>query len=186
MPNKPESRSEDVSANVSSTEPRFEQNNLGLHANFEFQPQSQNVVIAIAPPGARSLLNAEEIAALKAADPAAAELFYRMTERQQVHDHQMDRNTLRSESIYRIAGICAAVLVIFAIVAVSALAIINKHPIEGTILGATAGLSAIAGVFVRGRALVNKPNDPGPPSHNPSMQAPMVTQRIPTTAPPPR
>ncbi len=117
-----------------------------------------------------SVLSATEIAALRTADPAAADLLYRMIERQQVHDNHMERATLRSESLYRLTGMGTALSVVLALSALAAFAIYMGHPRTGVFFGAAAGLSTLAGVFIRGRGLATPAgsvpsgaNSPGSP-----------------------
>ena len=131
----------------------------------------------------QSILSADEIAAVKAADPAAADLLYRMIERQQTHDHSMEEATLHSESIYRLAGIATALVVIGAQLGVAAIALTYDHANIAALFGGSAVLTSIAGVFIRGRGLAAEKSAPTigrPMSASPE-------QQIPTQAPaPPR
>lgn len=124
-----------------------------------------------------------ELAALKAVDPAALELVYRLAERQQLHDHQIERETLSSETRYRSYGIFAAVAVIGGLLSVSALALLLGYPTSATIIAGAAGIASVASVFVRGRNLIGMQSTER--EANALGDEALPRQGIPTTPPPP-
>lgn len=163
--------------------PEPKQESLEVRTTFS-QPLPQQIVQVAFQQTVNSFpINSQEIAALRQADPAALELLYKLIDRQQLSDIDIEKLTLRAETRYRNLGLYAAVIVMVSFCAVAALAIINGHPREGAIIAGTAGLASIAGVFVRGRSLGRWRPDQADHRDLPPAQYP--AQQIPTQPPKP-
>jgi uncharacterized membrane protein len=122
--------------------------------------------------------DAAELAAIRAVDPKALELIYTIVDRQQQHDHAMERATLDSETAYRRYGITAAVVVIGGMIGLAALALVLGHPNTAGAMVGIAGLTSMASVFVRGRNMMPMQAD------RPDVPSPYPSQAVPTHAPP--
>lgn len=99
------------------------------------------------------LPRAEEFARYDAVCPGAAREILQMAVRAQTHGHDMDRTALKSEVLYRNIAISAAALIILAMIAGSVICAIFGRENAAIALGTAAGLSSLAGVFIRGRNL---------------------------------
>ena len=95
----------------------------------------------------------EDFDAYNDVHPGAAGEILNMAVRAQTHGHRMDEIALRSEIKYRILSITLAALVVLSMIAGATICGIYGQEQAAIALGAAAGLSALAGVFVRGRNL---------------------------------
>lgn len=131
-----------------------------------------------APPGAGRVIQAvlqyhsgplpppEALAGYDAVEPGAAGRIISMAERQQTHAHRMATSTLRSESVYRLCGILAAVLITGGAIVGAVICALFNHEKAAIALGAAAGVSTLAGVFIRGRDMTRVQDAPTPPARS--------------------
>ncbi len=85
--------------------------------------------------------------------PGAAREILDMAVRAQTHAHDMETRALKSEASYRVLGIVTAGLVIAVMIGGAVTCAIYGYENAAMALGAAAGLSSLAGVFVRGQGL---------------------------------
>jgi uncharacterized membrane protein len=96
---------------------------------------------------------AEEFAAYDGVFPGAAKEILDMAVRQQEHVHFCEKAAITGELRYRLFGMVAAVTVVLVLVIGAVMAAIYGQTALAATLGGAAGLTTLAGAFIKGRRL---------------------------------
>jgi uncharacterized membrane protein len=105
---------------------------------------------------------ADEFAHYGHVEASAPRTILDMAERQQKHDHWMDKWTLISEASYRVLTIVAAAVIILGMVYLGYSLIMAGHEGAGAALLALGPLATIAQGFIRGRNMTRMQDHPQP------------------------
>lgn len=101
---------------------------------------------------------AEEFAAYDQGFPGAAKEILDMAVRQQQHVHFCEKTAIAGELRYRLFGMFAAVVVVLVLVFGAILASYYGQTTVAVTLGGAAGLTTLAGAFIKGRRLFEPEN----------------------------
>jgi uncharacterized membrane protein len=104
------------------------------------------------------LPSAEDFAAYEAVFPGVAKEILDMAVRQQ-HAHFCERSTIEGEIKYRTFGMLSAVRVVLILVVGAIYASIYGQTAVAIALGGAAGLTTLAGAFIKGRRLFERDAD---------------------------
>lgn len=96
---------------------------------------------------------AEDFAAYETVSPGAAKEILDMAVRQQLHAHFCERAAITGELRYRLFGMGAAVTVVLVLVCGTIFASYYGQTTVAITLGGAAGLTTLAGAFIKGRRL---------------------------------
>lgn len=108
----------------------------------------------------------EDFAAYGEILPSAPDRILSMAERQQLHDHWMDKGTLISETLYRLIGTIAAFCVMLGFWILTGYLAYIGAMWPASIVGAFSTLSTIVSAFIKGRDL-RKTTQPEPEKAKP-------------------
>lgn len=115
---------------------------------------------------------AEDFAAYDAAFPGAAKEILEMAVRQQQHAHYCEKATIDGELHYRLFGMIAAIAVVLVLVIGAIVASIYGQTGLSITLGGAAGLTTLAGAFIKGRRLFEIEPSRNPPESPPKGRPP--------------
>lgn len=111
---------------------------------------------------------AEDFAAYDNVFPGAAKEILDMAIRQQLHAHYCEKTAITGELRYRLFGMIAAVAVVLLLVVGAIMSSIYGQTSVAITLGGAAGLTTLAGAFIKGRRLFepDAPTQKSRPSPN--------------------
>ena len=122
------------------------------------QPQAQAAVqvfrrVAFTKSHRGPLPPAEDFEAYEAVFPGAAKEIIEMAVRQQEHSHFCERSEIQGELRYRMFGMASAVAIVLVLVVGAIACSIYGQTSVAIALGGAAGLTTLAGAFIKGRRL---------------------------------